>query len=137
MTRLRSQGYVFAVSLVGYRTGRMLVFVMCLVVPIEALAESQYEAAVTRMLARLSSDPTMKDALLARLRANCSKRRCRDEDIQTGAQLAANGLRRLDGPTLVTRARLITVILNRVDEKSCAAIVSRVSHGNAGSPGAT
>ena len=104
-------------------TGRDIVFVMSLVVPIEVLAESQYEAAATRMLARLSSDPAMKDALLARLRANCSKRRCRDEDMQMGAELAASGVRRLDAPTLVTRARLITIILKNVDEKSCAAIV--------------
>jgi len=83
----------------------------------------QYEAAVNKLLARLSAEPEIKDALLTRLRANCSKRRCRDEDIQMGAKIAARGVRRLDGPTLVTRARPISVIPKRVDEKSCAAIV--------------
>src|SRR6266852_468974 len=42
--------------------------------------------------------------------------------MRTGFELAQNGVSRLDGPTLVARARLISVILQNGDDKSCAAL---------------
>lgn len=87
------------------------------------LAQSEYKAAVDQLKARALADPTLKEALLARLRAKCSKRHCRDEDMKTGFELAQSGIARLDGATLVARARLLSVVLKSVDEKSCAAII--------------
>src|SRR5712692_2446722 len=102
---------------------RILTLVVCLVSPISGLAQSEYKAAIDRLMARAFADLTLKEALLARLRAKCSKRHCRDEDMKTGFELAQSGIARLDGATLVARARLLSVLLKSVDEKSCAAII--------------
>src|SRR5438876_12301565 len=62
----------------------MLALVVFLVSPISVSAQAEYNAAIDRLMARVFADPQLKDALLARLRAKCSKRRCKDEDMRTG-----------------------------------------------------
>jgi hypothetical protein len=100
----------------------LLALVICLTSSVPALAQSAFDAAVDKLLLLASLDPELRDALRARLKANCIKRVCREEDRRTGMELAQAGVRRLDGPTLVVRAQLLSVLLMNLDDKSCGAL---------------